>query len=232
MLWIQYLKYSITTLIDFTIDGKRPGAVLVPGPKLRTVEVWARSEADPRLGLTHIELVRNGEIAKRLDVPADDNQAFTAAFTIQEAHNAWYIARCVGGPRRLAVTSPIYFRRPDAKLPRPVLANVTFEISDAQAKPVTAQVEVVNYGQVLRTHTARDGQLTCRVPPTAWFAISAPGCKPVARSIFFDTEVFAASTHAGLTLKQKTAFLTNWKPYERVRRLLKDVRFSVRLEPQ
>jgi len=219
-------------LIDFTIDGKRPGAVLVPGPKLRTVEVWARSEADPRLGLTHIELVRNGEIAKRLDVPADDNQAFTAAFTIQEAHNAWYIARCVGGPRRLAVTSPIYFRRPDAKLPRPVLANVTFEISDAQAKPVTAQVEVVNYGQVLRTHTARDGQLTCRVPPTAWFAISAPGCKPVARSIFFDTEVFAASTHAGLTLKQKTAFLTNWKPYERVRRLLKDVRFSVRLEPQ
>ncbi len=219
-------------LIDFAIDGKRPGAVLAPGPKPRTVKVWARSEADPRLGLTHVELVRNGEIARRLDVSADDNQAFTAAFDIQETDNAWYIARCIGGPKRVAITSPIYFRRPDAKPPRPVLANVTFEIKDAQSKPVTAQVEVVNYGQVLRAHTAPDGQLTCQVPPTAWFAISAPGCKPVTRSIFFDTDVFAASTHAGLTLEQKTEFLTSWEPYERVRRLLKDVRFSVRLESQ
>ena len=147
--------------------------------------------------------------------------------------NAWYIVRCVGDHGRLAVSSPIYFRQPDFQPPQPLQARVAFRITSADGKPITAQVEAFNYGKPLAAFTAEDGRLTCAVPPTAWFKISAADHKAATRSIFFDVpEIFQASTHAGLSLQQKESFLITWDPVDKMARLLQNIQLDVKLPPK
>jgi len=220
-------------MLDFAVDDQRPGAVLQTGPQAHTVKIWARSEANPRQKLSRIELVRNGNVVKKLEPTRDQAQEFTAEFAITETGNAWYIIRCVGDRRRLAVSSPIYSRKPDFQPPRPLKARVTFRITSADGKPITANVQAFNYGKPFAAFTAEDGRLACQVPPTAWFEVSAPNYKPAQYSIFFDVpEIFQAGTHAGLSLEQKNRRLVTWAPVEKMTRLLRDVKLNVKLKPR
>ena len=127
-----------------------------------------------RLSLTEI---RNGEVRETWQLD-DHPRTHKLAVTLQDTVGCWYVAKCYGADQtQVALTNPIYFRRPDDHPPESVQAVVRGDIQMADGKPVPeAQVVVKNpLGQVILQTTARNGQFRLWAPPTSLIEVQVKG---------------------------------------------------------
>ncbi|MCW5978725.1 MAG: carboxypeptidase regulatory-like domain-containing protein [Bryobacteraceae bacterium] len=217
-------------LLTFEIDGRPIGdTITIQGPAKLRVHVRAWAAPDPASVLREIELVRNGDVIRRLSPAAAH---FDSAFEIEESNSAWYVVRCIGdNDNHVALANPIYVERGAAERPSPVPANVSLEIVDAQTRqPVTGSVAVIRRvgreERVLR-NLACPGACSFTAPATARLRIGAGGYAPEDRSVFLDTpELLDPAVNA------KVEDILDWTAYERVRRALGRIRFTVALRPE
>lgn len=173
--------------------------------------------------LTRVELLRNGVVIKRFDVSKGEAK-FAAEFTLREEGTAWYIARCFGlNDLQSAITNPIYFEGEDYVPPRPALARVTGTVMDlATGKPLEGECEVLRMVGLIPFLLAKspfkNGQFTLEVPGTARLRVVVPGYQPMTKSVLMD---YAPSLQ--MTLNMREAELTDWRTYEEIARLLRNV---------
>jgi hypothetical protein len=124
--------------------------------------------------------------------------------------------------------------------PRPALARVKLTVRDAAtSKPLEGECEVlrmigrrdsllrmIGREPAIESRTAfHNGQLTVEAPATARLRISAPGHTPVVKSIFVDDPRLLDSA-----LHMRPEQLTDWRTFETVRAMLRDVEMRVDLK--
>ena len=112
-------------LLAFTVDGHGIGEILPVSSSIKCgarVHAWASGAAEEYL--TKIEVIRNGEIYKSLEIVGKP-KTHEVAFEIEEDRTAWYIVKCYGSHwSQYAVSNPIYFEASGYRAPQPTKANV------------------------------------------------------------------------------------------------------------
>jgi hypothetical protein len=177
--------------------------------------------------LAEVELIRNGEVVKTF--PAGGVAAFEAECELGEEHG-WVIARCFGRDRdhQVAITNPVFFDPPGWKPPAPDKATVGIAVTNA-GRPVGGVCEVIEMigrePKPLFRREFREGALELEAPATARLRVVAPGYKPLTRSIYLDSPAILQTT-----LAMRVEHLLDWSTYERLRRLLGEVRLEFPLE--
>jgi hypothetical protein len=178
--------------------------------------------------LSKVELIRNGETVKQFAFD-DEKKEFTAEFSIHETGTAWYIARCFGSnDLQVAITNPIYFEDRNLKSPQPSQAHVTGVVTDAAGKPLSGECDIIRMVGLtpvrLSRHQFQGGRFTLDVPGTARLRVEAPGYKPMMKSVFVDYAPLLR-----MTLNLREAELTNWRTFDEIKSLLRDVRLEFSL---
>jgi hypothetical protein len=158
--------------------------------------------------------------------------AFEAEHSWIEEGDAWMIARCFGKDRdnQIAISNPVFFDRYGWTPPPSAKAAVSIRVTDArtgrQSGAVCEAVEMIGREpRRLFRREIREGALQLELPATARLRVEAPGYKPLARSIFFDSAPILEAT-----LQMRVEQMLDWSTYERMRRLLADVRLEFPLE--
>ena len=198
-------------LILFRAGKNQVGDVVKAPAKLAAeIQAWPAG--------TKIELIRNGEVVRRFD-------SDQATFEIDERETAWYVARALGSSdTQVAITNPIYFESSTYRAPQPATAHVRATI----AGPASGTVEVLEYvgrDPVVRKTVPFTGRaVELDAPATARLRVRAPGYEPQTKSIYMDTPELLSTT---LTLRSET--LNDWATFDRIRKLLGDVRMSFAL---
>jgi len=173
--------------------------------------------------LTRVELLRNGVVIRRFDVSKREVK-FAAEFTVREEGTAWYIARCSGSnDLQSAITNPIYFEGKDYVSPQPASARVTGTVRDlATGKPLEGECEIFRMVGLtpffLAKSPFKEGQFTFEVPGTARLRVLVPGFQPMTKSVFMD---YAPVLQ--MTLNMREAELTDWRTYDEIALLLRNV---------
>ena len=212
-------------LLLLEIGGHSVGDII---PVLQPSEFRVNLNAYPSGGiaeerLTRVELLRNGAVIKGFDVSSGEAK-FAAEFTIREEGTAWYIARCFGSnDLQLAITNPIYFEGKDYVSPHPVLARVTGIVTDrTTGKRLEGECEIVRMVGptpfLISKPRFQGGRFTLEVPGTARVRVLVPGYQPMAKSVFMDYAPLLR-----MTLNLREAELTDWRTYEEIEHLLRNV---------
>jgi hypothetical protein len=225
-------------LVDFRIDGELPGSVLRAGPQARRVRIgaWlALDYDDPRrpVRVEAVEVLRNGKAWRRF---ARDQVADFARleFDLQEAGDAWYIARVLGPDplRQVAVTSPIWFATADPSPAPPLSSHVTAKVvragGDAAPSGIARVIEYAAGGSRELSRTAFTGggfALDC--PAACRVEVLVDGCQPLALSPFLHGAVYR--THF---LGIRRASLTSDAFYDAVKAALAQVELEFALQPR
>jgi hypothetical protein len=219
-------------LLLFDVDGRQPGETIrvdVPARRVARIHAWASGVPGERL--SEVELIRNGEVVKTFRV-TEGLTAFQAEYDWVEEGGSWMIARCFGKDRenQIAITNPIFFDRPGWTAPAPAKASVSIRATDARTgRGLGASCEAIEMigraSHRLFRQEIRDGALQLELPATTRIRVEAPGYKPLTRSIFLDSAPILEAT-----LQMRVEHLLDWSTYERMRRLLADVRLDFPLE--
>lgn len=212
-------------LLVLEMDGHGSGDVVrLSRPRDLSVKIRAWGER-----LARIELIRNGEVVRTID--GGGRSELESGFTVREPGKAWYVARCYGADdSQIAITNPVWFEPPGSEPPAPALAHISVTVTDASTgKPLSGAAEVLRMvGLKPVTESVfefRDGRFTAQIPAAARLRVSVPGYAPQMKSVFLD--------HLPLLntiFEMRTQHLTGWAVFERIARLLRDVRFEFRLE--
>jgi TolB protein len=223
-------------LVDFKIDGERPGSLLKAGPALRQVHIgaWlAVDYADPlsAVRIESVEVLRNGVVWNRY--VRENNSPFdNFEFTLQEKENAWYAVRVRGSDpqKHFALTSPIWFETEDYKTPQPLTSQITVNITDAAtAEKLAGTLRVIEYSALDRKELSRaifkDGRAELDCPAAARIEISAEGYEPQLLSPFLHSAVY--KDHF---LAIRRTDLLNPKFYDQVKTALEKVELNAALK--
>jgi len=224
-------KNFVTTgpLLLMEIGGHSVGDVIhLSGPSDFPVQLMAWPSGVLGERVTKVELIRNGDTVKQFAVNAGRKE-FRAEFSIHETGTAWYIARCFGSnDLQVAITNPIYFEGSDFRSPPPTEAHVTGVVTDAGGKPLNGECDVirmVGLGPVrLSRHQFQGGQFTVDIPGTARLRVEVTGYKPMMKSVFVDYAPLLR-----MTLNLREAELTDWRTYDEIKSLLRDVKLEFSL---
>jgi len=219
-------------LVDFTVDGEHPGAVLKAGPEIRRAKIGAWLALDynePRkvVRIESIDVLRNGQIWNRY-VRDEESQMENIEFNIQEKENAWYLVRVRGTDPlgHFAVTSPIWFETPDRKPLEAVTSHVVATVTSPDGAKLGGTVRVIEYSALDRKELARaefkDGTIALDCPAAARLEITVAGYEPQLLSPFLHGPIYA-KMFSGI---RRTDLLSN-DFYDRVRAELANVAFSV-----
>ncbi len=156
-------------LLLLEVDGQKPGARLNrngPGPHAVTARVRVRCEVTP---VAQVELIVNGQVARRLAVPADrgQGQRIELSERLELTESAWIAARAwsntLGGrPDAEAHTNPVYVYLNGRAPYRAASLDAWVERIDAQIvvqrkRTFSEKARVLDYFQ-----RARDVLLTIR----------------------------------------------------------------------
>lgn len=219
-------------LLLLRLGEHQPGDVVrVNGPAKFRVSLRAWASGEPGETIKSIDLIRNGEVVKTFSFDAAAPEV-SRDFDIEEAQTAWYAARCSGSSfTQIAITNPIYFEDSTYRAPKAAPARVQVAVVDHAGKPVTATCEVLaaDGGRAVMqsTHKVREGRLDLVAPATARLRVSAPGYRPMTKSIFVDVAALS-----GQAFNMRVEQLLNWSTYERITEILRDVRMEFRMESQ
>ncbi len=196
------------------------------------VKAWAAGTVGSYL--RRVEVIRNGELVKRFEISSPRTE-FSTEFEVSEAKTAWYVVRCIGsGAGEEAITNPIYFEMPDYHAPTPTLARVVGRVTDKDTgRPLGGTCEVIQ--MVGKTpvkqseRQVREGHFVAEVPGTARLCIRVPGYLPMMKSIFMDYAPLL-----NLTLNVHSSELIDWRTFEEIRGLLREVhlKFAMAKEAQ
>jgi hypothetical protein len=223
-------------LLTLEMNGHESGEVVrlaqcgdapCPMPIQAKIRAWASGGIGS--GLRKIELIRNGEVARTFDAAAGKVD-FEATFDLTETEVAWYVARCYGtNAGQAAITNPIYLAREGSAPPAPARARVTASVKDAvTGRTLSGEWEVVRMvGKQAIPETSaafQDGEFRLECPASAEIGVNAPGYQPLQKSIFLDYPPLLEAT-----LRLRSADLTDWRTFDRMRDLLQDVRLEFAL---
>lgn len=188
-------------LIDFTIDGERPGSVLTASNKARTCRIgaWlALDYDDPQqvVQLDSVEVLRNGVRWKHFTRSEGANLA-QVEFTLEEASDAWYLVRAFGpNPQRhVAITSPIWFETAGYRPPTGVESQVSGTVSDAEdGTLLSGVVRVIEHAMGERKEIRRanfvDGRFAIACPAACRLEVLVDGYPPRLVSPFLDGGIY------------------------------------------
>ncbi len=187
----------------FEVSGKGPGAEFVADGKKHKATITAYPGPSAGETLTSVAVIRNGEIVRAWDLRDKKLAKWSGSFQISDKEFAWYAVRVISqskdrqtrkfwGPSvyELASTSAIWMLPPGYQRPKPAKARTTLTVVDAEGKPVSANVTVVDNEKNIATVEAKDGSAVIESPATALLTISAPGFKQATRSLYMDTEIY------------------------------------------
>jgi hypothetical protein len=188
-------------LVDFTIDGERPGGVLPAGAGARTCRIgaWlALDYDDPRkaVQLETVEVLRNGMPWKRF-ARSEGATLARLEFNMAEATDAWYVVRVRGSDpgRQVAVTSPIWFETTGYRPPASVESRVSGTVSDADGgAALSGSVRVVECSRggrrEVRSVTFAGGRFTVSCPAACRLEVNVDGYQPRLLSPFVDGGIY------------------------------------------
>jgi hypothetical protein len=215
-------------LLIATIDKNPPGSECSAGPRVRvlSVEAWG-SGRDPR-GLQRLEVLRNGQIWRRITLEGKPGSIQTN-FNLLEQETSWYCVRVFGPERQTAISGAFYFADKSYRPPQPVAAQVRAQVVDAETGVHVSAVlrEVTFSGTIAREgmrHRLPKGEARVAVPGTARLRAEARGYAPMTLSPFLDSPDL---------VKMVTTFseedLSNWQSFENLKRRLENVELVFRL---
>ncbi|MFB3896292.1 MAG: CehA/McbA family metallohydrolase [bacterium] len=180
-------------LILFNIDSAIPGDTLTINSTIYQAQIRAYCVNQLGYYLKQIDLIRNGLVLKSYTFSTTMQlQSFETSFNFSENTQAWYVVRVLGSNQinyqaQVAYTSPIYFALDSGyQTPLPVYAHVTGNIYDSGIPvPIDAQVDILNFGNMIQSFTAANGSFDVTVPATSKIRVSY-GNITVTKSIFLD----------------------------------------------
>jgi hypothetical protein len=213
-------------LLLMQIGDHRVGDVIhLSGPSDFQVKLQAWPSGAAGELLTRVELIRNGKIAKVFLI-GKQKRDFSAEFTVHETGTAWYIARCFGSnDLQVAMTNPIYFEGRKYAPPQATPAHVTAVVTDSAGRSLEGECDVIRMvgltPVLLLTHSFTGGQFTLDVSGTARLRVRVPGYKPMMKSVFMDYHPLLE-----MTLNMREAELTDWRTFEEIRSLLRNVKLE------
>jgi hypothetical protein len=148
----------------FNIDGKEVGEV---------IEISSRNGFRGKLEIHHLHPLKSVEIIRKGKIYADllreaksvSSSQFTTSFMfdIEEGEKAWYVARVEDERGNWAITSPIYFSKPNSRTPRASL--IAMEIGNftrfCELRPQFYVHIIVStsLGRLKRVLLLRDGKI-------------------------------------------------------------------------
>jgi hypothetical protein len=129
-------------------DGTGPGGGLAADERVRRIEITAAASTDRRAELSRIELYRDGELLRRLDVPGG-HTGYTAELMMRLDEPGWLVAVCWqrvrpadgggSGAESCAVTNPVWIETAAYSLrPAPVHTRLTLRAVDAASGEAVA----------------------------------------------------------------------------------------------
>jgi hypothetical protein len=213
------------------VDGQPPGAVFKADGQNHRLELEMWSAGNAAGGLSHLEIVCNGNVIQTLRFPPGTIRLQTNQM-IQATQSAWYCVRLYGSDaqRERAISGAFYFEQPGQSLPPPVPARVRARVIEADTDtPISATLTEVHYQgrrpRDVQRHAVPGGDVVLSVPGTVRLRADAPGYEPAILSPVFDHPSLVET----ITL-MKAEDLTNWETFERIRSLLADVPLTFRLK--
>jgi hypothetical protein len=154
----------------FNIDGKEVGEV---------IEISSRNGFRGKLEIHHLHPLKSVEIIRKGKIYADllreaksvSSSQFTTSFVldIEEGENAWYVARVEDERGNWAITSPIYFSKPNPRSPRASL--IAMEIGNftrfCELRPqfYVHIIVTTSLGRLKRVLLLRDGKILREFSP-------------------------------------------------------------------
>lgn len=217
-------------LLTVTLEAKPPGSSFAADGKERELAIEAWAAGGDAVGLTRLELLRNGQPDRimRFD-PAIPSLKTNLA--LSEATNAWYGVRLLGGDpqRQRAISGAFFFERPDFQPPSPVPARITATVVDAEtgeklSGTLTEIAYAADFPSTGRRHVVQNGPALLTIPGTVRLRAEAAGYEPVTLSPFFDHPPLLETI-----TKLSAEDLLKWETFEQVRSLLGEVTLSFQL---
>jgi hypothetical protein len=224
-------------LMLVALDGRVPGHVFTADGAERNLHVRAfapgvdYTSRSQQPYLDRIEILRNGETWKSIDLGGQKSLEHEISETIQEQETAWYIIKVFGsGNRQVAISSPFYFRANGFKPPEPITANAHIQIIDAQTKqPLQGTIEAISYRKenstVVFEQTVDKQGANLTLSPTFRLRGNAPGYNPNTYSLFFDTP----ELYRDLILPLQREDLLDPGYYRRIKEAIKNLKITIPL---
>jgi hypothetical protein len=173
-------------------DGRYgPGDVAPESGKPHELEVRAWASADPADVLDALEIVADGRVVERLAAAAGRRE-FSGKATVGAA--GWVLAKAVCRNRgAVAITNPIYFRKPGAPAhPEPLRSTVSGRAT-LRGAGVPAEIVVRVWGkEVSRSRAGADGTYRLEDVPIAAHLEFTHGDRSARRTILFHDPRIAA----------------------------------------
>ena len=217
-------------LLAFTVDGHGIGDILPVSSSIKCgarVQAWASGAAEEYL--TKIEVIRNGEIYKSVEIDGKP-KTHEVSFEIEEDRTAWYIVKCYGSQwSQYAVSNPIYFEASGYRAPQPTKANVEVQVTAfGIGKSLDGSYEILEMigrePKVLSTGEFTGGRATFSAPATSRIRVKASGYESTTKSIFIDTPALLDTT---LEMQlQRLPTLLDWDTYEDIRKTLGQIQLK------
>jgi hypothetical protein len=214
-------------LLTFTAGGNGIGDIVpVSNPIQLNASIRAWASGAPDEYLTKIEVIRNGEIYKSVQL-AGKPRTHLMNFVIKEDETSWFIVKCYGSQwSQYAVSNPIYFEAPGFRVPEAARAKVELQVAaEGTGKPLNGSYEVIEMigreAKVLNTGEFRGGHATISAPATARIRVRVPGCETAMKSIFIDTPSLLNST-----IEMQLSSLLDWATYEGLRKTLSQIQLK------
>jgi hypothetical protein len=219
-------------LLTFSVDENGIGDIIrIFGTVKRSgrVQAWARGA--PEEYLTKIEIIRNGETYKSIELDGKP-KTHEVTFAIEEDKTAWYIVKCYGSHwSQYAVSNPIYFEGVEYRAPQPTKANVELQVAAiGGGTPLDGSYEILEMigrePKVIGKGEFTGGRAMLSAPATARIRVGAAGYESNTKSIFVDTPSLLSTT-----LEMPLAGLLYWGTYEDIQKTLGQVQLKFDMKP-
>jgi hypothetical protein len=139
-----------------TANGKMPGQVFTAGPR-EAVKVELKGELITRDAIRWVEIIRDGEVEKRVSV--EDLARTGSLGTLTFETSGWFLVRAIAeNPRtfRFASTAPFYVEVGDAKR-RVSRSAVRFFLGWVKERAARVKLDSAEQrAEVLKHHTAAE----------------------------------------------------------------------------
>jgi hypothetical protein len=217
-------------LILATVDGQPPGTAFTAGSRARSLELEAWASGADTVGLSRVEILRNGGVCRVFDFGSPlrywhTNLVLSAAELSQPG---WYCVRVFGKDvrRQRAITGAFFFNAPDFKLPRPVPMRVQVRLEEAgSGRPLSGTLtEIEFWGSIPhegKPHHITGGIGSFVMSGTMRLCARVAGYEPAILSPLFDNPPLIAAV-----TRLEDQDLVNWSTFERIRELLGEVKLT------
>jgi hypothetical protein len=236
-----------------SVDGAGPGAELPAVERDRRMKITAAATTDRRAEISRVEIYRDGELMRRIDVPPE-RVMVEPELLIRQEEPAWFVAKCWQRIRNAtdaeagetcALTNPIWIEaKAYSTRPKPVLTKVVCRIVDAATGKELA-AEISGRGPVKPVEglepagksaepdgwrlKCASGRFVLEASAAAPLRLAAPGYAEHRLDIIeLGLDGFAAR-HAAMTPKDAERSLCDPATMDSVRRLLATCKLTVQL---